>query len=139
MISRVIVVKSGVSRRSVVQDGAMNDLLRPTLYEAYHPVVPVQEPGNAAVSLADVVGPVCESGDYLAIARELPALEQGDLLAVLFAGAYGAVMSSTYNTRRLVPEVLVDGARWAVIRPRPSYEALIGQDRVPDWLKAESK
>lgn len=138
LISRVIVVKSGVSRRSVIQDGAMNDLLRPTLYEAYHPVVAVQDPGTASVSPADVVGPVCESGDYLAVARDLPALAQGDLLAVLFAGAYGAVMSSTYNTRRLVPEVLVDGARWAVIRPRQSYDALIGQDRVPDWLKAGS-
>ena len=138
LISRVIVVKSGISRRSVIQDAAMNDLLRPTLYEAYHPVVPVQDPGTAPVSPADVVGPVCESGDYLAVARDLPALAQGDLLAVLFAGAYGAVMSSTYNTRRLVPEVLVDGARWAVIRPRQSYEALIGQDRVPDWLKAGS-
>jgi diaminopimelate decarboxylase len=135
LISRVIVVKSGISRRSVVQDGAMNDLLRPTLYEAYHPIVPVKEPGDAPVSPADVVGPVCESGDYLAVARDLPALGAGDLLAVLFAGAYGAVMSSTYNTRRLVPEVLVDGGRWAVIRPRQSYEALIGQDRVPDWLE----
>jgi diaminopimelate decarboxylase len=134
LVSRVIVVKPGVTRRSVIQDAAMNDLLRPTLYEAYHPIAPVQECGEAPVSPADVVGPVCESGDYLAVARDLPALEPGALLAVMFAGAYGAVMSSTYNSRRLAAEILVDGASWAVVRPRQSYAELIGLDRLPDWL-----
>jgi diaminopimelate decarboxylase len=133
LVSRVIVVKPGATRRVVIQDAAMNDLLRPTLYEAYHPILPVRQT-EAVAGLADVVGPVCESGDYLAAARDLPPVEAGDLLAVLFAGAYGAVMSSTYNSRRLVPEVLVDGARWAVVRPRQSYQELIGLDRVPDWL-----
>ena len=136
LVSRVLVVKPGATRRMVIQDAAMNDLLRPTLYEAYHPVLPVRQTEGVAAQPADVVGPVCESGDYLAVARDLPPVEPGDLLAVLFAGAYGAVMSSTYNSRRLVPEVLVDGARWAVVRPRQSYAELIGQDRVPDWLGA---
>ncbi|MEI9982505.1 MAG: diaminopimelate decarboxylase [Aliidongia sp.] len=139
LVSRVIVVKPGVTRRSVIQDAAMNDLLRPTLYEAYHPVVPVQDRGDAPATPADVVGPVCESGDYLAVARDLPALEPGDLLAVLFAGAYGAVMSSTYNSRRLIPEVLVDGERWAVVRPRRSYDELIGLDHMPEWLDREQR
>jgi diaminopimelate decarboxylase len=139
LVSQVIVVKPGSLRRIVVQDAAMNDLLRPTLYEAYHPVVPVRAIGDARATPADVVGPVCESGDYLAVARDLPPLASGDLLAVLYAGAYGAVMSSTYNSRLLVPEVLVDGTRWAVVRPRPSYADLIGLDRVPDWLAAERR
>jgi diaminopimelate decarboxylase len=111
----------------------MNDLIRPTLYDAHHEILAVAErPGSAVV--ADVVGPVCESGDYLALARALPPVEAGDLLAVMTAGAYGAVQSSTYNTRPLVPEVLVRGADWAVVRPRPTYEDLIGLDRVPEWL-----
>jgi diaminopimelate decarboxylase len=135
LVSRVIVVKPGATRRSVIQDAAMNDLLRPTLYEAYHPILPVDDSGDAPVSPADVVGPVCESGDYLAVARDLPALEPGALLAVMFAGAYGAVMSSTYNSRRLAAEILVDGENWAVVRPRQSYADLIGLDRVPDWFE----
>ncbi|HVJ52972.1 MAG TPA: diaminopimelate decarboxylase [Aliidongia sp.] len=134
LVSRVIVVKQGVTRRLVIQDAAMNDLLRPTLYEAYHPVLPVRKADRAEEAIADIVGPVCETGDYLAVARPMPPVATGDLLAVMFAGAYGAVMSSTYNTRRLIPEVLVDGTRWAVVRPRQSYEELIGLDRVPDWL-----
>jgi diaminopimelate decarboxylase len=139
LVSRVIVVKRGVMRRLIVQDAAMNDLLRPTLYEAYHPIMTVRQPEPTAAveeGVADIVGPVCESGDYLAVARPLPEMASGDLLAVMFAGAYGAVMSSTYNTRRLVPEVLVDGTRWAVIRQRQSYDELIGLDQVPDWLGA---
>jgi diaminopimelate decarboxylase len=136
LVSRVLAIKPGGARRLVLQDAAMNDLLRPTLYEAYHPIVPVREGGAAQALPADIVGPVCESGDYLAIARDLPALVPGALLAVLFAGAYGAVMSSSYNSRRLIPEVLVDGARWAVVRPRPSYDDLIGLDHVPDWLES---
>jgi diaminopimelate decarboxylase len=134
LVSRVLVVKPGVTRRLVILDAAMNDLLRPTLYEAYHPIVPVVDCGATAAIPADIVGPVCESGDYLGVARDLPALAPGALLGVLFAGAYGAVMSSTYNSRRLIPEVLVDGERWAVVRPRQGYDDLIGLDRVPDWL-----
>jgi diaminopimelate decarboxylase len=134
LVSRVMVVKQGPTRRSVIQDAAMNDLIRPTLYEAYHPIVPVREAGAAAGTPADIVGPICESGDYLAVDRDLPALAPGALLAILYAGAYGAVMSSTYNSRRLVPEVLVDGGRWAVVRPRRSFDDLIGLDCVPDWL-----
>jgi diaminopimelate decarboxylase len=135
LVSRVIVVKQGATRASVVQDAAMNDLLRPTLYEAYHPIRPVRQADRSADErIVDIVGPVCETGDYLAVARPMPPVATGDLLAVMFAGAYGAVMSSTYNTRRLIPEVLIDGARWAVIRPRQSYQDLIGLDRVPNWL-----
>jgi diaminopimelate decarboxylase len=133
LLTRVIYVKRGEGRTFVVVDAGMNDLIRPTLYDAHHDIRPVaKRPGPAAV--ADVVGPVCESGDYLALARALPPFEAGDLLAVMTAGAYGAVQSSTYNTRPLVPEVLVRGADWAVVRPRPTYEDLIGLDRVPDWL-----
>jgi diaminopimelate decarboxylase len=136
LVSRVLAVKPGPARRFVLQDAAMNDLIRPTLYEAYHPIAAIERGGDAPLAPADIVGPICESGDYLALARALPPLAPGALIAVLFAGAYGAVMSSTYNSRRLVPEVLVDGARWAVVRPRQSYEALIGLDRVPDWLSS---
>ena len=112
----------------------MNDLIRPTLYEAHHDILPVAAASAAKWITADVVGPVCETGDYLAKGRAMPAVEAGDLLAVMTAGAYGAVMASTYNSRALVPEVLVDGSRWAVIRPRPSIDELIGLDRVPEWL-----
>ena len=135
LLSRVIVVKSGVTRRFVIQDAAMNDLIRPSLYDAWHEIVPVREPEqDASREPADIVGPICESGDMLALGRALPPVEAGDLLAILSAGAYGAVMSSSYNTRLLVPEVLVRGEEFAVIRPRPSYEELLGQDRIPPWL-----
>ncbi|MGH7126024.1 MAG: diaminopimelate decarboxylase [Stellaceae bacterium] len=135
LLSRVIYVKPGVTRRFVIQDAAMNDLIRPSLYEAWHEIVPVREPASGAPpEPADIVGPICESGDMIALGRALPAVEAGDLLAILSAGAYGAVMSSSYNTRLLVPEVLVQGAEFAVIRPRPSYEELLGQDRIPSWL-----
>ena len=135
LLSRVIFVKPGVTRRFVIQDAAMNDLIRPSLYDAWHEIVPVREPAAGASRVpADVVGPICESGDMLALGRALPPVEAGDLLAILSAGAYGAVMSSSYNTRLLVPEVLVRGEEFAVIRPRPSYEELLGQDRMPAWL-----
>ena len=135
LVTSVLYVKHGDGKTFVIVDGAMNDLIRPTLYHAYHRVVPVLEPQKNAESItADVVGPVCETGDYLALNRKLPPLQAGDMLAVLSAGAYGAVQAGTYNTRLLVPEVLVDGDRWAVVRPRQSYEELIGLDRVPDWL-----
>lgn len=135
LVTRVIHSKTGEARTFTVVDAAMNDLIRPTLYEAYHDVWPVLQPAPAVRAVKqDIVGPVCESGDYLALDRELPPFKQGDLLAVMTAGAYGAVMASTYNTRPLVPEVLVRGADFAVVRPRPSYDDLIGLDREPGWL-----
>ena len=135
LVTRVLYVKRSEGRVFVIVDAAMNDLIRPTLYEAFHAIRPVAEPAPDAPRLvADVVGPVCESGDYLALNREMPEPGPGDLLAVMTAGAYGAVQAGTYNTRRLVPEVLVRGAEHALVRPRPSYEDLIGLDRVPAWL-----
>jgi diaminopimelate decarboxylase len=134
LVSRVIYVKSGEERDFIIQDAAMNDLIRPTLYDAYHEILPVSEPdGDAARKVADVVGPVCESGDYLARARALPPVEEGDLLAVMTAGAYGAVQSGTYNSRPLIAEALVKGDHFAIVRPRQSYEALIGLDRLAAW------
>jgi len=133
LLTRVVYVKGGEGRTFVVVDAGMNDLIRPTLYDAHHEIVPV-EPRPGAPVTVDVVGPVCESGDYLALSRPLPPVEAGDLLAVMTAGAYGAVQASTYNTRLLVPEVMVRGAEWSVVRPRPTYEDLIGLDQVPLWL-----
>jgi diaminopimelate decarboxylase len=135
LVTRVIYVKRGRNKAFTVVDAAMNDLIRPTLYEAEHEIWPV----SAAAAppepvLQDVVGPICETGDYLAQGRMLPPSAAGDLLAVMSAGAYGAAMSSTYNSRLLVPEVLVNGADWAVVRPRPTYADLIGLDRMPGWL-----
>jgi diaminopimelate decarboxylase len=135
LVTRVVYVKEGENRTFVIVDAGMNDLIRPTLYDAHHDIRPVVDPGPGARRIvADVVGPVCESGDYLAQTRSLPAVARGDLLAVMSAGAYGAVQAGTYNSRLLVPEVLVNGATHAVIRPRPSYDDLIGLDRLPDWL-----
>jgi diaminopimelate decarboxylase len=135
LVSSVIYVKEGEAKTFVIVDAAMNDLIRPTLYEAYHGIKPVMEPAPAAARIvADVVGPVCETGDYLALEREMPAVRAGDLVAVMSAGAYGAVQSGTYNTRRLIPEVLVEGGRFAVVRPRPDYEDVIALDRLPPWL-----
>jgi diaminopimelate decarboxylase len=135
LITKVIYVKRGAGRNFIIVDAAMNDLIRPTLYEAHHDVLPVVEPAQAARRIrADVVGPVCESGDYLALDREMAEPAAGDLMAVMTAGAYGAVQAGTYNSRLLAPEVLVNGAAFAIIRPRPSYEDLIGQDKIPPWL-----
>lgn len=137
LVARVIYLKHGAGRVFTIVDGAMNDLIRPTLYEAYHEVWPVAEArGRESSVMQDVVGPVCETGDYLAVERELPPFQTGDLLAVMTAGAYGAVMSSTYNTRLLVPEVLVNGDQYAVVRPRPGYDDLIGADRLPPWIES---
>lgn len=133
LVSRVIYVKDGTSKHFVIQDAAMNDLIRPTLYDAYHEIIPVDEPTDGATMMTDVVGPVCESGDYLAKGRKLPKVAPGDLLATLTAGAYGAVQAGTYNTRPLVPEVLVKDGKWALVRPRQSYEELIGLDRLASW------
>ncbi|HLM40674.1 MAG TPA: diaminopimelate decarboxylase [Microvirga sp.] len=135
LVTRVVYVKQGADRTFLIVDAAMNDLIRPTLYDAHHDIKPVAEPGrDAARMVADVVGPVCETGDYLALSRDMPAARAGDLLAIMTAGAYGAVQANTYNTRLLVPEVLVRGAEHAIVRPRPGYENLIGLDRVPGWL-----
>jgi diaminopimelate decarboxylase len=133
LVSRVIYNKENEGRHFIIQDAAMNDLIRPTLYDAYHDIISVDEARNGQTQDVDVVGPVCESGDYFAKQRRLPKLEPGDLLAVMTAGAYGAVQSGTYNTRPLVPEVLVNGNKWAVVRPRQTYEELIGLDHMAPW------
>ena len=119
----------------MVVDAGMNDLIRPTLYEAHHEIWPVREvSASARRQVADVVGPVCESGDFLALQRDMAEAKSGDLLAVMSAGAYGAVQAGTYKTRPLVPEVLVRGGEWALIRPRLEADALIALDRMPPWL-----
>jgi diaminopimelate decarboxylase len=134
MVTRVVYVKRAESKTFVIVDAAMNDLIRPTLYEAHHDIIPVKEPiGGAWRIVADVVGPVCESGDFLALDRKLVEPEPGDLLAVMTAGAYGAVQAGTYNTRALIPEVMVRGDRFAVVRPRIEVAELISRDRIPDW------
>ncbi len=135
LVTRVLYVKRGEAKTFVVVDAAMNDLIRPTLYDAHHEIRPVAEASASARRItADVVGPVCESGDFLALGRDMPEPKSGDLLAVLSAGAYGAVQAGTYNTRPLVPEVLVRGGEWAVVRPRLEVDALIALDRLPPWL-----
>ena len=135
LVTRVIYVKHGDARNFVIIDAAMNDLIRPTLYEAYHQIMPVRAaPKDAPVMVADVVGPVCETGDYLALGRNLPEPKAGDLLAIMTAGAYGAVQSGTYNTRPLIPEVLVKGDQYAVVRPRIEIEQLIAMDTPAPWL-----
>ena len=135
LVSKVTYVKEGADKTFTIVDAAMNDLIRPTLYEAYHDVWPVEEAKSSMAPVQqDIVGPVCETGDFLAQDRALPPFAAGDLIAVMTAGAYGAVMSSTYNTRLLVPEVIVKGRDFAVVRPRPTYDDLIGADRLPEWL-----
>ncbi len=135
LVTEVIYVKESGEKSFVIVDGAMNDLIRPTLYDAYHMIRPVVVPATDAPRIkADVVGPVCETGDYLALEREMAAPKPGDLIAVASAGAYGAVQAGTYNTRLLVPEVLVKGSDFHIVRPRGSYEDLIGLDSVPAWL-----
>ncbi|HDO51912.1 MAG TPA: diaminopimelate decarboxylase, partial [Rhizobiales bacterium] len=133
---RVLYTKTGANRTFTIVDAAMNDLIRPTLYEAWHEIWPVREAlRDESSRTTDVVGPVCETGDYLALDRALPAFHEGDLMAVMTAGAYGAVLSSTYNTRPLIPEVMVAGGDYEVIRPRPSYEEMLARERIPEWLK----
>jgi diaminopimelate decarboxylase len=136
LLSRCIYRKSGEGRDFLILDAAMNDLIRPAMYDAWHDILPVREPGaDQPVGPVDVVGPVCESGDTFAKARELPHVGAGDLVAFRSAGAYGAVMSSEYNTRPLVPEVLVHGAEFAVVRARPTFEEMLARDSVPAWLE----
>jgi diaminopimelate decarboxylase len=135
LVTRVLYLKRGEAKTFVIVDAAMNDLIRPTLYEAHHDIRPVVEPApGARRTVADVVGPVCESGDFLALDRDVVEPVPGDLLAVMTAGAYGAVQAGTYNTRPLVPEVLVRDGEWAVVRPRLDADQLIGLDRLPPWL-----
>ena len=134
LITRVLYVKRGEEKTFVIVDAGMNDLVRPTLYDAHHEIVAVAERAGGPRFVADVVGPVCETGDYLALDRDMPAVESGDLVAVLSAGAYGAVQAGTYNSRALIAETLVEGEKFAVIRPRETIEELIARDRLPGWI-----
>jgi diaminopimelate decarboxylase len=136
LVGEVILVKPGASKTFVIVDAAMNDLVRPTLYDAWHDIVPVRQPRPGAATIrCDIVGPICESGDYLAQNRDLPRLSAGDLIMVRSAGAYGAVMASSYNSRPLAPEVMVDGTRFAVTRPRPSIDDMLAAERFPSWME----
>jgi diaminopimelate decarboxylase len=135
LVSRVIYVKNGEGRDFLILDAAMNDLVRPSMYGAHHDIVPVAEPPVAAPTQEfDVVGPVCETGDTFARGRDLPPVAEGDLVAFRSAGAYGAVMASEYNSRPLVPEVLVHGDHFAVIRERPTFDEMLRRDTIPPWL-----
>ena len=134
LITRVLFVKHGEAKNFIVVDAGMNDLIRPTLYDAHHEIWPVTQASSTRRFRADIVGPVCESGDFLAVNRDMVEPAGGALLAVMSAGAYGAVQAGTYNTRALVSDVLVDGEQWAVVRPRLEVDQLIALDRMPDWL-----
>jgi diaminopimelate decarboxylase len=134
LVTRVLYLKDGQGKSFVVVDAGMNDLIRPTLYEAHHDVWPIRQASDAQRLTVDIVGPVCESGDFLALDRTLAGLKPGDLLAVMTAGAYGAVQAGTYNTRPLIPEVIVREGEWAIVRPRLEVEDIIVLDRLPPWL-----
>jgi diaminopimelate decarboxylase len=135
LVARVLYVKQGDAKTFVIIDAGMNDLVRPTLYDAHHEIIPARRGAAGGERIiADVVGPVCESGDFLALERSLPVPRPGDLLVVMSAGAYGAVQSGTYNSRPLIPEVLVRKGEWALVRPRVPAQALIALDRLPPWL-----
>ncbi|MBT7581676.1 MAG: diaminopimelate decarboxylase, partial [Kordiimonadaceae bacterium] len=133
LVSKVVYVKKGEEREFLIIDAAMNDLVRPSMYDAYHGIVSITQSDEDS-KLYDVVGPVCETGDTFATNRLVSPMESGDLLAIRSVGAYGAVMSSTYNTRRLIPEVLVNKDEFAIVRPRPSYTEMIALDKLPKWL-----
>ncbi|HEV2653207.1 MAG TPA: diaminopimelate decarboxylase, partial [Rhizomicrobium sp.] len=137
LVSRVIYIKKGENKTFAIIDAGMNDLIRPALYDSHHDIVRVHE-ANALDGRAryDVVGPICETSDTFAADREMPALRAGDLVAILTAGAYGAVMSSAYNARPPAPEVLVRGDLWSLVRPRLDDDALFGSERIPDWLQS---
>lgn len=135
LVSRVIYVKEGDGKTFLIVDAAMNDLIRPSLYEAYHHIVPVVQDAIRPVAPVDVVGPVCETGDTFAMERELQEVRAGELIALRSCGAYGAAMGSTYNARPLAPEVMVSGDQWAVVRSRPSYEEMVAGQAVPEWVK----
>ena len=132
LLSRVIRIKQGVSQPFVIVDAAMNDLMRPSLYDAWHDIRAVAPDGERMI--ANVVGPVCESGDTFATGRDMDQVKEGDLVAFMTAGAYGATMASTYNSRPLTAEVLVSGSRWSIVRERTPIEALVAADKLPDWL-----
>ena len=135
LVASVIYVKRGDAKTFLIIDAGMNDLIRPALYDAWHEIAPVREPAvGAPRPRYDVVGPVCETSDLFAADRPLPELKSGDLVAILSAGAYGAVMAGDYNTRPRIPEVLVHGGQWGIVRPRETYADLIAKDRIPDWL-----
>ncbi len=134
LVTEVIYTKRTGIKEFVIVDAGMNDLIRPTLYDAYHGLWPVKE-NCAGTVTADVVGPVCETGDFLAKTRQLPRLNPNDLIAIMTAGAYGAVQASAYNSRLLIPEVLVSGNKFAVIRPRPTYADMLNAETVAPWLK----
>ncbi len=135
LVSRVIYVKRGEAKTFLIIDAGMNDLIRPAMYDAYHHIVAVAQPAVGSPRPEyDVVGPVCETSDLFAAGRALPELKNGDLVAILSAGAYGAVMASDYNARPAAPEVLVSGEQWGIVRPRETYADLIAKDRIPDWL-----
>ena len=135
LVTSLIYLKEGEGRDFLILDAAMNDLVRPSMYGAYHDIIPVTEPAPGDEQQPyDIVGPVCETGDTFAKARSMPRLDPGDLVAFRSAGAYGAVMASEYNTRPLVPEVLVSGDQFAVIRARPSFDEILGRDTIPEWL-----
>jgi diaminopimelate decarboxylase len=135
LVAGVEYVKTGAAKTFLIVDAGMNDLIRPTLYEAWHDIRAVTEPdAETGTMIADVVGGICETGDYLALDRQLPKLESGDLIAIMTAGAYGAVQGSTYNSKPLAPEILVNGDQWAVVRPRQSFDDLIALDRTAPWL-----
>ncbi|MDR6263708.1 diaminopimelate decarboxylase [Roseobacter sp. N2S] len=136
MVSSVIFRKSGDGRDFLIVDAAMNDLIRPAMYDAYHDIVPVIEPAaGAALAPVDIVGPICESGDTFTKQRQMPHLDDGDMIAFRSAGAYGAVMSSEYNSRPMIPEVLVHGDQYAVIRPRPTFDEMLNRDKLPEWMQ----
>ena len=136
LVTSVIYRKEGEGRDFLIVDAAMNDLIRPAMYEAHHDIIPVHEPAVGASQAAhDIVGPVCESGDTFATKRGMPQMAAGDLMAFRSAGAYGAVMASEYNSRPLIPEVLVKGDQFAVVRARPTYEEMINRDTIPDWME----
>jgi diaminopimelate decarboxylase len=135
IVSQVIYVKHGAAKTFVILDAGMTELIRPTLYDAHHDIRPLRQPDPAASPMvADVVGGICETGDFLALDRRLPPLQAGDFVAIMTAGAYGAVQGSTYNSRPLAPEVMVNGGNWALVRPRQTFEALIAMDRMAPWL-----
>jgi diaminopimelate decarboxylase len=137
LVARVIYAKKGEHKQFLIVDAGMNDLVRPALYDAHHDIVPIEEPKpDAPRECYDVVGPICETSDIFAADRDLPRLKDGDLVAILTAGAYGAVMSSAYNARPPAPEILVKGTKWAVVRPRMDDDALLATDRIPAWLES---
>ncbi len=135
LVSSVIFHKQGEGRDFLIVDAAMNDLVRPAMYDAHHDIVPVREPApGTETAPVDIVGPICESGDTFTKQRPMPPLNDGDMIAFRSAGAYGAVMSSEYNSRPLIPEVLVHGDQFAVIRPRPTFDEMLNRDKIPEWL-----